>query len=167
MLASFPYPLSISYGAVGAIIVCLLALVCFVAAGLIGRATNPGNHRGSRTPYICPYEVEFDDAEVRVKLNGQLHEKLAWVDLKAVGVKIDELFLPAPWWMLFASPESGCIYPSEAKGGSEMLEEMQRRLPGFDNHSVIEAMGLMEGGRLVWSKDRAETQPIIPPDAAR
>jgi hypothetical protein len=109
--------------------------------------TNP-----ARQPYVSPYKVEFDDLEVRVIYQGKLHESTKWLDLTAVGVRIDESFLPAPWWMLFTGPSSGCMYPSEAAGGQEMLKAMQERLPGFDNSAVIEAMGLMEGGRLVWSK---------------
>lgn len=152
-------PLSMSYGTVAAIVICLLSLVCFVAASLIKPA-----ERKARAPYVCPYKVEFDDNEVRITFKGQLHESIAWSALKAVAVKIDGSFLTAPWWILFDSPESGCIYPGEAIGGAEMLEEMQRRLPGFDNRAVIEAMGLMEGGKIVWSKENTDIQSIIPPD---
>jgi hypothetical protein len=48
--------------------------------------------------------------------------------------------------------ETQCLYPGEAEGGMKMLTELQRRLPGFDNRAVIEAMGLLEGGSLVWSR---------------
>jgi hypothetical protein len=160
-------PLSMSYGTVAAIIICLLSLVCFLVAGFTKPDATHANEGGERAPYICPYEVEFDESEVRVIYKGKPHESIAWLDLSAVGVKIDDSFLPAPWWMLFTSPESGCMYPSEAKGGAKMLGEMQRRLPGFDNRAVIEAMGLMEGGKLVWSKESGEAQPIVPGDAAR
>ena len=160
-------PLSVSYGAVAAIIICLLSLVCFVVAGFIKPDTKHANEGRERAPYVCPYAVEFDESEVRVIYKGKSHESIAWSDLRAVGVKIDDSFLPAPWWMLFASQKSGCMYPSEAKGGAEMLGEMQRRLPGFDNRAVIEAMGLMDGGKLVWSIESTEAQPIIPPDLSR
>jgi hypothetical protein len=160
-------PLSMSYGTAAAIIICLLSIVCLVVADFIKPDARYANESRKRSLYVCPYEVEFDEGEVRVIYKGKPHESIAWSELKAVGVRIDDSFLPAPWWMLFVNPESGCMYPSEAKGGAEMLEEMQRRLAGFDNRAVIEAMVLMEGGKLVWSKENAEAQPIIPPDAAR
>lgn len=142
-------PLSMSYGAVAAIIICLLSLACFLVAGFIKPYATQANEGRERAPYVCPYEVEFDESEVRVVYKGKPHESIAWLDLRAIGVKIDDSFLPAPWWMLFTGQKSGCMYPSEAKGGAEMLGEMQRRLPGFDNRAVIKAMGLMEGGKLI------------------
>ncbi|RYY84039.1 MAG: hypothetical protein EOO15_20180 [Chitinophagaceae bacterium] len=144
-------PLSEKYGLAATVIVCFLALTAFIAAGLM---KSPAKLDGrNKEPYVCPYKVEFDDKDIRVFLNDKLHESVSWDRLTAVGVRIDESFLPAPWWMLFTSPQSGCMYPSEAKGGQEMLHEMQQRLSGFDNRAVIEAMGLMEGGRLVWSRE--------------
>jgi hypothetical protein len=32
--------------------------------------------------------------------------------------------------------KGGCIYENSAVGAKEMLREMQRRLPGFDNGAV-------------------------------
>lgn len=151
-------PLSMSYGTIAAIIICLLSLACFLVAGFIRPDATSANEGRESTPYVCPYEVEFDESEVRILYKGKPHESIAWSDLTSVGVKIDDSFLPAPWWVLFTSPKSGCMYPSEAKGWEEMLGEMQRRLPGFDNRAVIEAMCLMEGGKLVWSKESSETQ---------
>jgi hypothetical protein len=60
--------------------------------------------------------VQFDDVEVRVLFRGKPHEKVAWSEIKAVGVQIDESFLPASWWILSGGAKSGCLYPSEAKG---------------------------------------------------
>lgn len=162
-------PLSMSYGAVAAIIICLLSIVTFVVAGFIepeAKKPDPIHSSAARERYVCPYEVEFDETEVKVIYKGKPHESIAWSDLKAVGVRIDDSFLPAPWWTLFVGPKAGCMYPSEAKGGAEMLGEMQRRLPGFDNLAVVEAMGLMEGGKLVWSRERAEAQPCGAGDLA-
>lgn len=152
-------PLSVSYGRMAAIIICLLSLACFATAGFTKPdAKRPSEASKPREPYESPYEVEFDEREIRVLYKGALREKLLWSELQAVGITIDDSFLPAPWWMLFASPSSGCRYPNEARGGKEMLGELQSRLPGFDNRAVIEAMALMEGGRLVWSKEFAQAK---------
>lgn len=146
-------PLSASFGAVATITICILALACFAGAGFMApKVYDPGS---SRRAIACPYEVVFDEHEVKVLFRGEPHESVAWSELKAVGVRIDESFLPAPWWLLLTSTSSGCMYPSEAKGAAEMLREMQGRLQGFDNRAVIESMGLMEGGKVIWSIENA------------
>jgi hypothetical protein len=103
-------------------------------------------------PYVSPYAVRFDDTEVVVTREGKADERVAWADLVIVGVRIDDAFLPQPWWLLFASGGKGVWYPSEATGGREMLGELQRRLPGFDNAGVIRAMGMMKGGVVLWER---------------
>jgi hypothetical protein len=127
-----------------------LALLCFYRAETIKfyvpvSASNP-------KPYVSPFKVEFDDVEVRVTYEGKPRESVKWAEVVSVAVHIDDSFLPEPWWVLFNSSESGCMYPSSAVGGGEMLEAMQKRLAGFDDAAVVECMGLMEGGRLIWSK---------------
>jgi hypothetical protein len=139
-------PLGNRYGVTAGVVLLVLALGCFVTSGFIRPEGKDPKH-----PYESPYEVQFDDVEVRVLFKGKPHENVAWSEIKVVGVQIDESFLPAPWWVLSGGTKSGCLYPSEAKGSMEMLTELQRRLPGFDNKAVVVAMGLMEGGMLVWS----------------
>jgi hypothetical protein len=114
--------------------------------------TRPHVARRAAGPYVSPYEVRFDDIEVLVTRKGELVERVAWADLVTVGVHIDESFLPQPWWLLFASGGKGARYPGEARGAREMLGELQRRLPGFDNAGVIRAMGMMEGGVVLWER---------------
>jgi hypothetical protein len=110
--------------------------------------------RAARTtgPYVSPFAVRFDDTEVVVTRKGDADERIAWADLATVGVRIDDAFLPQPWWLLFASGGKGVQYPGEAVGAAEMLHELQRRLPGFDNAGVIRAMGMMEGGVVLWQR---------------
>jgi hypothetical protein len=106
-----------------------------------------------REPYVSPFEVRFDDDEVLVTRNGEFFERVAWDDLVTVGVHIDsEAFLPEPWWMLFGRGSKHAHYPSDARGAREMLPELQRRLPGFDNEGVIRAMGLFDGGVVLWKR---------------
>jgi hypothetical protein len=150
-------PIGMRFGLLALCICCVLALVCFVVAGFVD--TEPKSR--NRLPYVCPYQVEFDDLQIRVMYNGKPHEEVKWSELMVVGVRIDESFLPAPWWILFGSGKRGCMYPSEASGAGEMLREMQARLANFDNAAVIEAMGLMAGGRVVWSKPDTEPDQAV------
>jgi hypothetical protein len=160
-------PLGMTFGRPAVVMDCIFALACFVAAGLIQSETHPDGSAQPAQPHACPYRVEFDDLEVRVIYKGELHERVTWSALMAVGIRIDESFLPAPWWYLFGTAQSGCVYPGEALGAREVLREMQVRLPDFDNVAVIEAMGLMAGGRVIWSAPGADAaQPTVAADRA-
>lgn len=146
-------PLSATFGVLSTVGTCLVALGCFTASGFIKPEVGPPRHSTApREPFVCPFEVQFDAVEIRVLKDGTLEERVNWADLSEVGVVIDGAYLPAPWWLLFTAPKSGCRFPNEARGGREILEALQSRLPGFDNRAVIEAMSLMEGSRLVWSR---------------
>lgn len=138
------------FGLAGLITGCALALFCFYRADQHKfYATVPA---GDSKPYVSPFKVEFDDVEVRVTYEGKLRESVRWAEVLTVAVHIDDSFLPEPWWVLFNGAAFGCMYPSSALGGQDMLAAMQARLPGFDNAAVVESMGLMAGGRLIWSK---------------
>jgi hypothetical protein len=111
-------------------------------------------------PYVSPYMVRIDDTEVVVTHDGKFVERVAWADLITVGVRIDDdPVLPEPWWLLFGGEKAGVHYPGSARGAREMLGELQRRLPGFDNAGVIQAMGLMSGGVVVWERAPAGSSP--------
>jgi hypothetical protein len=108
--------------------------------------------RMSRTPYRSPFAVSFDDEEIVVTLDGARREAVKWKDLITVGIRIDQDgFLPMTYWVL-GGTGGGCYFPTEAEGNQALLAGLQARLPDFDNRALIEAMGLMEGGRVLWQR---------------
>jgi hypothetical protein len=115
--------------------------------------------KGAREPHVSPYEVRFDGTEVVVTRNDKLDERVAWDDLVTVGLRIDDAFPPQPWWMLLGRASKGAHYPSAARGAREMLHELQRRLAGFDDEAVIEAMGMLAGDVVVWERASTPGQP--------
>lgn len=109
--------------------------------------------RRASAPYVSPYVVQFDDRGVSVTLRNKAREAVEWADLAMVGITIKDCFLPEPFWILAGTPgKGGCIYPNDAVGAKEMLHELQRRLPDLDNTKVIQAMGMMAGGVVVWER---------------
>lgn len=139
----------------GAILAIVIA-VAIVYMIVEWRHDEPPQLRARRTrrnrPYQSPFAVSFDDAEIVVTLDGARRESVRWDDLITVGVRIDdEGFLPSVYWVL-GGGSGGCYFPSEAQGTDALLAALQTRLPGFDNRALIEAMGLMEGGRVVWQR---------------
>lgn len=118
---------------------------------------RPEPVRSAQTgPYVSPYEVRFDDVGVVVLHDDAEEGRVAWADLMAVLITIQEhVFFTVPWWLLFDRNDDVTSYPSDARGNLEMLRELQRRLPDLDNREVARAMGMAEGGVVVWVRSAA------------
>jgi predicted metal-dependent HD superfamily phosphohydrolase len=97
------------------------------------------------------YAVHCGDDGIAVSLDGVQRETVRWDDIVIVGIRIDDSFLPQPWWVV-GGASGGCMYPSDADGWAAALAELQQRLPGFDNEVVIRAAGMTSGGVVVWEK---------------
>ena len=111
------------------------------------RASRPALAKGNR------YEVRFDDDAIEVLTNDEPSSRVCWLDLLTVAITIeDHVFLTVPWWRLFARDGTSASWPSDALGWREVVDEMQRRLPGFDNAEVVRGMGMADGGVLVWER---------------
>jgi hypothetical protein len=146
--------LGLGRGAALAAIV-VVAIVYMIVEWRYDEMPERRRSRKSRTPYRSPFAVSFDDEEIIVTLDGARRESVKWQDLITVGIRIDQDgFLPATYWVL-GGTNGGCYFPTEAEGNQALLEALQTRLPDFDNRALIEAMGLMEGGRVVWQRPAA------------
>jgi predicted metal-dependent HD superfamily phosphohydrolase len=103
------------------------------------------------------FAVSCDDAGVTVTRDGKAAETVLWAEVTTVLIEIDDSFLPQPWWIVRGA-NRGCLYPNDARGAAAAIDELARRLPGFDYAAVIEAMGLTRGGVIVWQS----TAPALP-----
>jgi predicted metal-dependent HD superfamily phosphohydrolase len=121
-----------------------------VVAPRIHRAAAPIPRAGS-TPVESKYAVVCTDEGIAVAFEGKQRESCRWDEILTVGIRIDDSFLPQPWWIVGGS-DGGCMYPSDAKGWETAMHELSQRLPGFDLQAVIEAAGMMSGGVVVWEK---------------
>lgn len=84
--------------------------------------------------------------------NGTV-ERVAWNRLEAVALRAEDAYpVGDVYWFLIGADDTGCVFPIGAEGCDAVLEAFQSRLPGFDNEALIEAMGLLEGGRVVWRR---------------
>ena len=112
---------------------------------------NLSFRRAHSAPYVSSYVVQFDSQGVTVTRGNKRREAVRWDDLVMVAITIQDCFLPVPFWILAGCPgKGGCIYPNDAVGAKEMLHELQTSLPDFDNRAVIQAMGMIAGGVVVW-----------------
>ena len=98
--------------------------------------------------------VSFDDEWIVIQRPDGTVEKVRWIDLKAIIIETtdDGPFGPDLFWVLVGENDTGCVFPGGATGESEILEEMQKRLKGFDNEKFIEAMSSIQNNKfLLWS----------------
>jgi hypothetical protein len=106
--------------------------------------------------------MSFDESQIMVTLNSERRESVRWDDLTVVGIRIqNEGFIDTPYWILAGKP-GGCVFPSNAVGNREILAEMQKRLPGFSNVAVLQAMGMSSGGVRVWERESVSSNRLAP-----
>ncbi|WP_017452572.1 hypothetical protein [Herbaspirillum rubrisubalbicans] len=88
--------------------------------------------------------IFFDDEQVRVTYpNGEVRS-LHWAELSLVGIQTTDdgpLMSDVFWGLHGADGTPAIIYPQGASGEPALLAAMQKRLAGFDNEKVIQAMG--------------------------
>ncbi len=81
-------------------------------------------------------------------------ESVSWVALRQVVLQaVDRVPVGDVFWLLIGDDGTGCVVPMEAEGADALLENMQHRLPGFDNEAVVAAVGMLEGSVQVWQRD--------------
>lgn len=98
---------------------------------------------GSRRP-VEPerrFVVRVSDTEVACERPDGKTERVSWSELQRVEILTTDEgpMLPDVFWLLH-DKNGGCAIPQGATGEKELLERLQA-LPGFDNASLIKAMG--------------------------
>ena len=128
------------------------SLLCLV--GVVTRKRRPMTARENASTPSSPFTVRSDGERIVVETNGKVRESMLWDDVVAVGVRIEDGFLPTPWWVVFGRTGGDCVCPNDAIGLRELIEEMGRRLPRFDDDAVysaiIKAMRMVEGSIKIW-----------------
>lgn len=100
--------------------------------------------------------VSFDEHGVTRNMPDGRVEAVSWHELQEVmivttgaGPFEDDVF-----WVLSGNGR-GCAVPSESAGMKELLTRLQQ-LPGFNNESVIQAMGSTSNAKFIcWSRGNA------------
>ena len=103
--------------------------------------------------------VAFDERGVTCNRPDGTMEEVTWEELECVEIVTTDTgpFVEDVYWVLHGL-ERGCVVPDEAEGCKELLERLQR-LPGFNNHAVMDAMSCTSNARfLVWERERMTTR---------
>jgi hypothetical protein len=105
------------------------------------RASCAAWQEGEREARVA---VTFDATFITVRYAGDDVRRVAWDELTAVSIRTTDEgpFVVDVYWGLHGPDgQPRAVYPGGAAGEGELLAEMQRRLAGFDNARLIEAMG--------------------------
>jgi YD repeat-containing protein len=104
-------------------------------------------------------KVIFDEILISVNHADGSQESVKWDDLEAVLIKTTAAgpFTEDVFFVLVGKgAQSGCVVPQGAVGENELFTALQKRLPGFDNELVVQAMMSTEDKTfLVWKKTNA------------
>ena len=107
------------------------------------------------------WRVIFNENDVQLTDPSGTTNELAWAQLAYVGIitTADGPGVPDLFWMLQQHDRrTSLVIPMGAEGEHELLHEMQSRLPGFDNMTVIEAMSSTDpAGFIVWQAGETGT----------
>ena len=114
----------------------------------VGMATRrPGDAGRS------PWTVSVAGDQIACRHARRAVERISWGALVRVGLRADDLIpVGDVYWLLFDEMGGVCVAPIGAAGSDALLSEMRKRLPGFDNEAVVEIIGALEGGTVVWER---------------
>ncbi len=95
--------------------------------------------------------VNVDEAGVRCRQPGKREESITWSNLaQATLANEDGWPVGGQIWLLIGKDGTGAVVPTDAEGAAELLQAMQKRLPGFDNRTFAMAMGSVSGSWQIW-----------------
>lgn len=130
---------------VAVIVVVVVAVVAVVGAMRARLHAGRANRSGRRVQAPeAGVVVAFDASVITVRYPNGDTRRIGWDELTAVGVTTTDEgpFVADVFWGLHGPDgRPQAVYPGGATGEGELLAEMQRRLDGFDNARLIEAMG--------------------------
>ena len=87
--------------------------------------------------------VLFDEQEIVLATPAKQLARIAWTDIARVVIRTtdDGPYFPDVYWEIYRDEEQPAVmFPDGIHGTEELLRELQRRLSGFANDRLIEAM---------------------------
>lgn len=104
------------------------------------------------------FEVGFDAERFWCRYPGKEEQSLRWSELVGVAVRTtDEGPLSPDVFFILGTNEGTLIFPQGATGERDILRRLQQ-LPGFNNETLIEAMGCTDNQTFICWEKRPEPQ---------
>ena len=106
-------------------------------------------------PWLEPeYRLVWSEDEIACEHPRRAREVVRWQDVQRIWYLT---YSAGPYvpdeWVLLETERSGCSFPTEAKGISDLWKELEQRYPGFDFGPVIRG-GTVDAKHLCWERER-------------
>ena len=104
------------------------------------------------------FVVSVDDHSVSYQHPSGAIETIDWSDLRCVEIVTTDQgpFLPDVFWVLTGKENERCTIAQGARGEETLIDHLLN-LPGFDNESMIRAMGSVSNERfLCWTHEATQ-----------
>jgi hypothetical protein len=126
------------------------------------RRARTGTRRSGRLMPEALVRVGFDEDEILCSYPEGVFRRLAWSDIRQVDIRTtsEGPFLPDVFWGIHAGGDTPpIVFPQGATGEPELLQALQRKLPGFDNEALVGAMGsTADRSFLLWNRQGAPAE---------
>jgi hypothetical protein len=112
------------------------------------------NHR------VSPISVSYNEIGISLYHQGQLEQEVKWNDIDLIAIRIEDDFLPFPYWYV-GNKDNLLRIPNDAVGSNELFfTGFNKHVMGYESDDtfkvIIEAATAMEGSFIVWRpKDAA------------
>ena len=101
--------------------------------------------------------VTFDSKAIYCNKPNNVNEFISWEKLDAVLIETTDqgpISADVFWLLLSKDMSEGCIFPQGANGEEELIAELQKKLPNFNNSMLIKAMTSVENQKfLIWKRE--------------
>lgn len=112
------------------------------------------------------FTVTFSDSEITVTAPDGERKSVAWNALTKVGIRTTDdgpMQADVFWGLHAGAGEPAIVFPGGATGETALLEALQRRLPGFRNEELIQAMGSTSNAYFtLWTAPQASSTSESP-----
>lgn len=132
---------------------------------LIGAGTSepPSSSSAALDGQSTPISVSYDATGVSLLLKDQLVQQIAWSEIELIAIRIEDDFLPFPYWYV-GNKSTLLRIPNDATGGRELFfDGFGKYISGYTCDEafkvIIEASAAMEGSFIVWKTESVETNP--------
>lgn len=113
--------------------------------GFLQRLFSRGSKAAAPAPSTSPVSVAWDEQGIHLSFMGQAPRSLAWGSIELVAIRIEDDFLPFPYW--YVGNEGTLLrIPNDAVGSKELFfDGFGQHLAGYKSdatfRTIIEASG--------------------------
>jgi hypothetical protein len=124
-----------------------------------GKSEAKGSAPPLHNEQSSPISVSYNGIGVSLSFEGQVKQKVAWSEIDLIAIRIEDEFLPFPYWYV-GNKDNLLRVPNDAVGGKELFfDGCSEHVSGYKSDAtfkvIIEASAAIEGSFIVWRTENA------------